>query len=253
VKDGMTPTAVALAQGIPVLDGLSFDALATGDLVNLILQRSEVLHDLPRPGRVIRAWEAGDDAPMLAQVDRLGTDIARRAAAVIAAEYAALRPVLAERPFARVADIGCGYGLFDLFLARDFAADLLLIDIEANDRRHFGFQEQGAAYASLPMARALLQANGVAAGRIVTLNPTRNDVMAAGKVDLAVSFLSCGFHYPVDAYIPFFTQRINSGGRIILDLRAATAEVQMARLAPLGAIRILPGPPKARRVMVALA
>ena len=234
----------------PAIAGLAFDGLASSDLVNLILQRSEVLSDLPRPGRVIRAWEAGDDAPMLAQVERLGTAIAQRAAGVIAAEYAALRAVLMESPPARVADIGCGYALFDLFLARDFAADLLLIDIETNDRRHFGFQDQGAAYASLAVARALLQGNGVAAARIVTLNPGRADLLAAGKVDLAVSFLSCGFHYPVDAYIPFFTQCMNPGGRIILDLRAGTADAQMQKLAPLGPIRILQGPPKARRVMV---
>ena len=240
---------VALGED-PAIAGLAFDGLASSDLVNLILQRSEVLSDLPRPGKVIRAWEAGDNAPMLAEVERLGVAIAQRAAGVIAAEYAALRPVLAERPPARVADIGCGYALFDLFLARDFAADLLLIDIETNDRRHFGFQDQGAAYASLSVARALLQGNGVAAGRIVTLNPGRADLLAAGKVDLAVSFLSCGFHYPVDTYIPFFRQCMNPGGRVILDLHAATADAQMQKLAPLGAIRILPGPPKARRVMV---
>ena len=234
----------------PAVAGLAFDGLASSDLVNLILQRSEVLSDLPRPGKVIRAWEAGDNTPMLAQVQRLGTAIAQRAAGVIAAEYAELRPVLMESPPARVADIGCGYALFDLFLARDYAADLLLIDIETNDRRHFGFQEQGAAYASLAVARALLQGNGVAAGRIVTLNPGKADVLATGRVDLAVSFLSCGFHYPVDAYIPFFTQCVAPGGRIILDLRAATADDQMARLASLGTVRILPGPPKTRRVIV---
>ena len=234
----------------PAISGLAFDDLASSDLVNLILQRSEVLADLPRPGRVIRAWEAGDNALMRTQVERLGAEIARRAAGVIAAEYAALRPVLDEAPPTRVADIGCGYALFDLFLARDYPADLLLIDIETNERRHFGFQDQGAAYASLAVARALLQGNGVAAGRIVTLNPTEVDVMGAGRVDLAVSFLSCGFHYPVDAYVPFFADCMNPGGRIILDLRAATADEQLARLAPLGAVRILPGPPKTRRVMV---
>lgn len=249
----MPPLDIKAAESEPAVGGLAFDGLATSDLVNLILQRSEVLSDLPRPGRVIRAWESGNDGPMRAEVERLGAEIARRAAGVIAAEYVTLRPVLAERPFARLADIGCGYALFDLFVARDFPADLLLIDIETNDRRHFGFQEQGAAYASLAVARALLQSNGVAAGRIVTLNPGKADVLAAGKVDLAVSFLSCGFHYPVDAYIPFFMQCVKPGGRIILDLRAATAEAQSARLAPLGTLRVLPGPTKARRVMVTRA
>jgi SAM-dependent methyltransferase len=249
----MRQADVALRTGEHAAAGLDFGVLATGDLVNLILQRSDVLHDRPRPGRVIRAWEAGDDGPLLAEVARLGGAIAARAAGVIAADYAALRPVLAEAPPARVADIGCGYGLFGLFLARDFAADLLLIDIETNDRRHFGFQDQRAAHASLAVARALLQANGVAAGRIATLNPGKTDVTRAGQVDLAVSFLSCGFHYPVDSYIPFFKQCVKPGGRIILDLRAGSAAAQMARLAPLGPLRDLPGPPEARRILVTRA
>ena len=246
----MDTTGIQAFETDPAVAGLSFDALGPGDLANLILQRSEVLADRHRPGQVIRAWQAGDTAPMAAEVARLGAGIARRAAGLIHAEYLALRPVLAEHPPARVADIGCGYALFDLFLARDFGADLVLIDIETNDRRHFGFQTEGAAYASLAVTRALLQENGIAEGRIATVNPTRTDLGTIGSIDLAVSFLSCGFHYPVNSYVPFLMRHLQIGGRAILDLRAGTADAQSASLAPLGPLTVLPGPPKSRRVMV---
>jgi SAM-dependent methyltransferase len=232
----------------PLVASLDLSALDDGDLLNLILQRSEVLEGLPRPGQIIRAWNAGDEGPIRRAVEVLGPDVARRAAGVIHAEYRALRPLLAGLAPGRIADIGCGYAFFDLFAARDLGASVLLIDLEANERRHFGFQPEGAAYSSLAVARALLVANGVPDDRIATLNPGTADPVAAGPVDLAVSFLSCGFHYPVSLYAGFFRQAVRPGGSVIVDLRAATATAQAAELAVLGTLDDLDAPPKARRV-----
>ena len=229
---------------------LDLSALGQGDYLNLILQRSEVMFDRPRSGQIIRAWNAGDIGPITAVVEDMGEDIARRAAAVIHAEYRAIAPVLRKRKPRRVADIGCGYAFFDLFLAKDQGTDLLLIDLETNDRRHFGFQAEGAAYSSLSVARKLLEDNGIAPERLVTLNPRDAAPEAAGPVDLAVSFLSCGFHYPVDLYLPFLTSALAPGGAAIFDLREATAEPQATALSAFGALSDLAAPPKARRVLL---
>ena len=234
----------------PVIRDLVLTALGPQDLVNLILQRSEVMYDQPRAGQVIRAWNAGDDGPVTRIVETLGDEIARRTAAVILGEYRALAPLWRDTAPARVADIGCGYAFFDLFLARDMAADLLLIDLEANERRHFGFRAEGAAYSSLSVARRLLEDNGVEPGRIRTLNPRDEAAEDAGPVDLAVSFLSCGFHYPVDVYLSFLDRALTPGGAAIFDLRAATAAAQAERLATFGPLSDLHSPPKARRVML---
>lgn len=241
---------IAAEAADPAIAALDLSMMDDGDLVNLILQRSEVMFDRPRSGQVIRAWEGGDDGPMRAEVARLGLDIARRAAGVIHAEYRALAPVLSELRPRRVADIGCGYGFFDLFVARDLGAEVLLIDLEANERRHFGFRAEGAAYASLAVARRMLEANGVPAQAIATLNPRDTAPETAGPVDLAVSFLSCGFHYPVDPYLAFLRDALVPGGTAIFDLRQTTAAEQVARLAAFGDLTDLPAPPKARRVMV---
>lgn len=231
-------------------DRVDLSCLTDEDLANLVLQRSEVLHDVPRAGQVIRAWEGGDAGPLQAQIARLGTEIARRAARLIAGEYALLQPLLHELAPRRVADIGCGYAFFDLFLARDLDADVLLIDLESNDRRHFGFREEGAAYSSLARARQILRDNRVAAGRIRTLNPRDTAPETAGPVDLAVSFLSSGFHYPVDAYLPFLDRALAPGGAAIFDLRQSTAAEQADRLAAFGTLSDLPAPPKSRRVLL---
>lgn len=202
---------------------LDLSVFEDDDLLNLILQRSEVMYDIPRSGRIIRAWNAGDEGPIREVVANLGLEVARRAAAVIHAEYQSLAADLKASKPKRIADIGCGYGLFDLFAARDSKASVVLIDIEHNTRRHFGFAEQGAAYSNLATARRLLEANGVAAKRIETVNPQTQDLTALKPVDLAISFLSCGFHYPVSAYSEFFTTQVTPKGVIMLDVREASA------------------------------
>ncbi|MDO9525793.1 MAG: class I SAM-dependent methyltransferase, partial [Gemmobacter sp.] len=176
--------------------------------------------------------------------------VARCAAGVIHAEYRALAPLLRSLAPKRIADIGCGYAFFDLFAARELGAEVLLIDLESNERRHFGCQKEGAAYSSLSVARALLQANGVAEAAIQTLNPRVEAADDAEPVDLAISFLSCGFHYPVSTYATFFRDAVTPDGTVILDLRAASADQQAETLTPLGVLQDLPSPQKARRILL---
>ncbi len=245
----LTPDIAAEAAD-PAIAGLDLACLTRDDLINLVLQRSEVMFDRPRSGQVIRAWGQGDMTLMQAEIDRLGDRIARRAAGVIHAEYPALAPLLAELAPKRVADIGCGYAFFDLFLARDLKSDVVLIDLESNEHRHFGFKNEGAAYSSLARAKELLRANGVLAKQITTLNPRDKAPEKLKPVDLAVSFLSCGFHYPVDLYLPFLDKALLPGGAAIFDLRETTALAQAAALAQFGTLTDLPAPPKARRVLL---
>ncbi|MBO9436315.1 class I SAM-dependent methyltransferase [Ruegeria sp. R13_0] len=234
----------------PEITGLDLSSFDETDLMNIVLQRSEVMFDRPRPGRVIRAWSEGDDGPILAEVARLGLEAARRAAGVIRAEYRALSPVLKQLKPKRVADIGCGYAFFDLFLAREFNAELVLIDLETNDRRHFGFKKAGAAYSSLKTARDFLVSNGVSTESVTTVNPNATAPETISPVDLVVSFLSCGFHYPVDSYLPFLDRALMPGGAAIFDLRTKTADAQIDALARFGSITDLEAPPKARRILL---
>ncbi len=217
---------------------LDYSVFSHADLVNIVLQRSEVLDDIQRPGRLIRAWERGDHAPLDEVVEARGTLLAQRAAQKIRREVQALAPVLAEIAPRRVADIGCGYAMFDLFLYHDFGAELLLIDVEDNEHRHFGYETEAAAYTSLDTARRFLVANGVPDRAITTWNPDEDEI-DTDKVDLAVSFLACGFHFPVDMYLPFFRLAVAPGGSVILDLRAGRSEDSRRTLETLGEVQVL--------------
>jgi SAM-dependent methyltransferase len=240
----------------PEITAIDVSALGRDDLVNVILQRSEVIADHPAPGAAVHAWTEGDSGPLLEIVDRLGHDIAHRALAAVRAEFDALIPVLdpvlmpTGKSRRRLADIGCGYAFFELFAARRYGCRLALIDLESNDRRHFGFKEAGAAYSSLEVARRFLKANSVPAQDIRALNPQHKDPTDLPAVHAAISFLACGFHFPVDTYIPFFMQKVKRGGRVLVDLRARRAAPQVAAMEKLGQLETLPGPPKTRRVLL---
>lgn len=245
----MTPDALA-GPGTIAPDTLDYAMFGPDDHLKFVLQRSEVLWDVKRVGRLVKAWTHGDAAPLEAAVAEKGADIPARVVADIGAEYRALMAALGAPAPRRVADIGCGYGVFDLFAAREAGAEVILIDIEENDRRHFGFAEEGAAYSDLARARAFLTRNGVPAERVRTLNPEREDVHALGEVDLAVSLLACGFHFPVAAYMRFFERNVAPGGRIVLDLREGRFAPQCAELAHLGALREIDRRGNRRRVLI---
>lgn len=117
---------------------LDYSMLGHSDLVNVVLQRSEILHDVKAARNVIRAWIDGDPAPLDEIVETMGAVLAQRAVRMIHTEFELLRPLLDRLKPARIADIGCGYGFFDLFVHNRYGSDLLLIDIEDNDHRHFG-------------------------------------------------------------------------------------------------------------------
>ncbi|SMH48536.1 hypothetical protein [Maritimibacter sp. HL-12] len=235
------------------IGSLDTTAFSRNDVLNLILQRSEIIGDQPNPGRYIKAWTTGQDQPLLDLIDTIGADnLVRRAAALIFLEYEELRPVFEKAPPEKVTDIGCGYALFDLFLAQDFKSKLTLIDLETNDERHFGFEESGSAYSNLDVAARFLNANGIAKSRIKTLNPAVKSPDRLRGQDLVVSFISCGFHYPWSTYAVFFRDAVTPGGRIILDVRRRAAERTMAELAAFGDVENLDAgfAAKAVRVMV---
>ncbi len=239
--------AISVIKEIGLLDLSCFDR---DDYLNLILQRSEVMFDIPKSGRIIKAWNRGDIGPINAVIDDLGVKIAQRAAGVIHTEYLAIEDLLKELNPKRIADIGCGYGFFDLFAAKYLSAEVVLIDLEQNEHRHFGFQEEGAAYSSLKVARELLLANNVPVERIECLNPRDTLPEAIDPVDLVVSFISCGFHYPVDSYLPMLDKALRPGGAAIFDLRATTASEQVEKLAQFGTVTDIQARPKVRRVLL---
>jgi SAM-dependent methyltransferase len=233
------------------VESLDLGALERSDLLNLILQRSECLYDIPRAGRPVRAWVNGDPAPLESLVSDMGSEIAVRCAALIIEEFEQIKPLLSEAGVQTLVDIGSGYGFFDLFATRDLGINCTLVDLESNDRKHFGFANEGAAYSSLKVSEKLFRDNGLQCSAI---NPTKTDVMELdGPFDAVVSFLSCGFHYPTDLYLPFFQDKLAPNGLLILDVRAKRALSERTKLETIGRVEELYDNDGATRMLVRCA
>ena len=197
------------------IDMPDFAALNDHDIAQLCMQRSSVV---PEPG-LITDWIDGDDAPLLDFAKRRRLVIAEQVYREIHAEVAKLIPALDATQPTRIADIGAGYAFADLMLYRKYGCDLVLIDIEQTQSRHFGFEATGAGYARLDVARQFLIDNGVPAEKITIVNPDKDDLSQLGMVDAAISLISCGFHYPAETYDAFFRDQVAEGGQILLDIR----------------------------------
>lgn len=238
----------------PQITELNTSSLGDSDVLNLILQRSEIIRDQDNHNRYIKAWTLNNNAPILGLIDKIGRDtLIRRAAAFIYLEFEQLKPIFDKNSPDSVADIGCGYAFFDLFLAKEYGSNLALIDLETNDNRHFGFKDSGAAYSSLANTNTFLKANGVNKSKIKTYNPEVDDLSKIKNLDYAFSFISCGYHYPLSTYEQFFKNSVRKNGRIIVDIRARTLGDTMLEVSHYGYTRALvkAASNSADRVMIA--
>lgn len=240
--------AAGMADAVP---DLTADALSDRAIALLGYQRTKQISRRAR-----RAHEAGDPAPLAAEVAGRREAIFAGAVAEVFAEYLPLRDILlAEglRP-QHVVDIGCGLGINDVFLARDFAPRFTLIDIESTERQFHGWAAEGAGYASLADAMALLVSNGQPADRITLLNPRRDpDALSGIRGDLVTSLYSCGFHYPVDPYLDLFLATMSDGGAVVLDLRKRYLRARGAplqRLLEAGEATLVYDGPKSQRLIL---
>ena len=168
------------------------------------------------------AWEAGDPAPLDAEVRARGAAVFDGAAAEIHAEYLPVRSALTARGRnpASVIDIGCGQAINDAFLYRDFGCAITLVGIEETPAQYHARAGEGSGYDALADSVAFLRANGVPADRLAAINPRREPGRIDGlAADLVASLFSCGFHYPLGDYADLFCTTVAQGGFVLLDLR----------------------------------
>jgi len=180
------------------------------------------------------AWQRGDRAPLIAEAKARRREIILGAFLEIYREYLPTRRALGGREVRHVCDIGCGQALNDVLLHKDYRPKFTLVDIERTERQYHNWAKDGSGYASLAAARALLVENGAAETDITLCNPAAAQWVQTGHgFDLVTSLYSCGFHYPVDAYLDLFLDTIGSGGAVVLDLRKGYATEEEGAIAAL--------------------
>lgn len=206
--------ALTTAQDLDAL-GLTFDCVTDEACALIGYQRTK---QISRKARL--AWEEGDQSVLRAQVAAKRDEIVRGAYLELYQEYLPMRDAFGQSTVGSVCDIGCGQGINNLFLEKDFKPRFTLVDIETTPEQYHFWSDEGSGYAQLAFAEALLLENGVARSRLKLVNPRKTHWnQRRARFDLVTSLYSCGFHYPVDEYLTVMLHTLETGGQICLDLR----------------------------------
>lgn len=127
-----------------------------------------------------------------------------------------------ENCIGRVLDIGCGIAGW-LCCLPDYAnPEIYLIDKTQVDKDlYYGFKPKTSFYNSMDIAKKNLIENGIKKCKIF-MHEADNTIPFKTKFDLIVSFISCGFHYPIETYLDQIYEKLTIGGVFIVDLRLGT-------------------------------
>ncbi len=108
-------------------------------------------------------------------------------------------------------DIGCGIGLIDIFIYREFARrkpELCLYDksidlsqLNSESIAPTGFNEKYVFTASLELTKQYLLINDVDEQDIKLYEVGKWDIREAGPIDLVISRKSWGFYYSIGEYL----------------------------------------------------
>lgn len=116
----------------------------------------------------------------------------------------------------RVLDIGCGLAGIDVFISRNHGVKgLFLLDGDGTGPRAVGYTDECKPWHNAKVAAKFVKYH-VPDLFVVPLPPDPNQSI---EVDFIISLLSWGHHYPVDVYLKLAQAALQSGSRLILDLR----------------------------------
>lgn len=141
-------------------------------------------------------------------------------------EYSIIGPYL-PKDCASILDIGCGIAGINIFLNRHYEGknvDFYLLDkSKIEDDVFYLFNQTGAFYNSLELARDVLEDNNIRPDHIHLIEANdKNEINVEGQIDLIISLISWGFHYPVSIYLDRAYDVLSEHGTMLIDVRKDT-------------------------------
>lgn len=121
-----------------------------------------------------------------------------------------------------VMDIGSGIGRASVFIKKYYGWDnsiFLLLDGDSGDKQFHGLRSKNHEYYnSIKMAKAFCGANEV---KMIPVDVSQSKWISeiSHPVDLAYSFLSVGFHWPIDLYLNKIHGLLRDGAFVIFGTR----------------------------------
>ena len=122
-----------------------------------------------------------------------------------------------------ILDIGCGIAGLDIILNEYLKPNkIYLLDKTKIEKKiWYGFKKSGAFYNSLELAKKTFELNGVNTNIIELIDaPIDGNIpLEKESIDLVISTISWGFHYPIKTYIKSVLSLLKKKGVLIIDLR----------------------------------
>jgi hypothetical protein len=117
-----------------------------------------------------------------------------------------------------IVDIGCGLCGISVLLHHCYDNPFLwLIDKDEIEKKpRYGFTDNPSYYNSFDIIKKIMDLNEINNYKIV--NP-ENDFSFIKNIDIVISILACGFHFPVYFYFGRIFNCLNDNGILILDIR----------------------------------
>lgn len=118
-------------------------------------------------------------------------------------EYNAIKDFIAEPN--KILELGCGLGRFSVYLnwQLDYSPKFYLADFsELSEKVRYGWNPKDSVYNDLDFTSNFCKDNGLNNFEIINLR--YNKISKLEKQDLICSFLSVGFHYPLEEYLGEF-------------------------------------------------
>jgi len=162
----------------------------------------------------------------------LGEDISEEYLTSLRQDYDSIKDYIGEPK--KVLDIGCGIGGIGLFLD-NLAEEFYLFDKTGENKDlYYGYKPEGCFYNSLELAEKFLRDNGFKSNLTLLDLSEGQNISNLKDIDLVISLISWGFHYPVKTYLKQVDNLLSENGKIIIDLRKLAFDENLKEFIDLG-------------------
>jgi SAM-dependent methyltransferase len=120
-----------------------------------------------------------------------------------------------------ILDIGCGVGGIDVLLSKKFGNPLLYLldNSKQSEKPIYGYDKGASFYNDFSATVGMMDSNGIYQYQLIDICKGFPKIK---DVDLVISLLSWGYHYPVETYLEDVKKCLNKNGMIIMDIRQNT-------------------------------
>ena len=115
-------------------------------------------------------------------------------------EYSAIKEFINDPK--KIVDLGCGLGRMSVYMNHMLSSEAMYYLADSTnsiDSVKYGWNPEPAFYNDLSITEEFCKINGLDNFKVVDI--TKGELDELKDIDLVMSFMSVGFHYPIEGYI----------------------------------------------------